>query len=197
MSAAKIDIAVFISGRGSNMEALIEACSAPDFPARIAVVFSNDPDAPGLEKARAAGLQTAAINHKNYDSRETFEDAIIETLAPFDPQLICLAGFMRLLTPHFINHYENRILNIHPSLLPDYKGLHTHERVLADGKDQSGCTVHYATAKMDEGEIITSRAVPVLADDTPATLAARILQQEHIAYPQALKIAAEKILHNS
>jgi phosphoribosylglycinamide formyltransferase-1 len=190
----KINLAVLISGRGSNLQALIDACSAPDFPARIAVVVSNVEDAGGLERARAAGISTETVPHKNYKGREAFEDALLAAVAPYAIDLICLAGFMRLLTPRFIDHWPERIINIHPSLLPDYKGTHTHERVLADGKAESGCTVHYVVPEMDAGPIIVQKKVAVMSGDTPDTLAARVLDQEHIAYPEAVMMVAKKLL---
>ena len=194
MSANKINIAVFISGRGSNMSALIDACTQPNFPAQISLVLSNNPTAKGLELAQQAGLQTAVVDHKNYESREAFESALIETLAPHKLDLICLAGFMRILTAKFIEHYPNRILNIHPSLLPAYKGLNTHARAIADEQSEAGCSVHYVTTELDDGAVILRRPVPILDGDTEDSLAMRVLVEEHIAYPAALKIVATEIL---
>ena len=190
----KINLAVLISGRGSNLQALIDACAMPDFPARIAVVVSNVEDAGGLERARAAGISTETVPHKNYKGREAFEEALLAALASHAIDLICLAGFMRLLTPRFIDHWPERIINIHPSLLPDYKGTHTHERVLADGRTESGCTVHYVVPEMDAGPIIVQKKVAVMPGDTPDTLAARVLAQEHVAYPEAVMMVAKKLL---
>ena len=187
-------LAVFISGRGSNMQALIDACAKEDYPAQIALVLSNNPAAQGLERAKAAGIQTIAVNHKDYENRAAFEQAILDTLAGYDIDLICLAGFMRILSPHFIKNWHGAIINIHPSLLPAYKGTDTHVRVLADGGQESGCTVHFVVPEVDSGDIILQRRVDVRAGDTPEILAARILEQEHIAYPEAvLQIADGKI----
>lgn len=191
MEHQKLKLAIFISGRGSNMSALIEACNTQDFPAEIQIVLSNKPDAPGLQIAQNARLQTVIVDHKNFSDRELFEDALQETLKKHHIDLICLAGFMRVLTSHFIDKWPDKIINIHPSLLPDYKGLHTHERVIADKGQQSGCTVHYVVPEMDAGPIIIQKTVPVLPNDTPDTLAARILEQEHIAYPEAVRIIAQ------
>lgn len=190
----RLKLAVFISGRGSNMDALITACEQPDFPAKIVLVLSNRPNAGGLDKARAKNIPTAIVDHKEYKGREQFETAMLETLAEHDFDAICLAGFMRLLSAGFTQKFEGRMINIHPSLLPAYKGLHTHERAIADGAEQAGCTVHYVSAEMDSGEIITQRAVDVLPEDTPDTLAARVLVEEHSAYPEAVKILAKSLL---
>lgn len=175
------------------MVSLIEACAAADFPAQISLVLSNTPQALGIETAQKAGIATAIVDHKAHDSREAFESEMLETLEAYDLDLICLAGFMRILTPRFIDSFDGDIINIHPSLLPAYKGLNTHARAIADGQSEAGCSVHYVTPALDDGEIIVQRRVPVLADDTPDTLAARVLIEEHVAYPEALKIAAEKI----
>jgi phosphoribosylglycinamide formyltransferase-1 len=183
-------VGILISGGGSNMAALIAAAAAPDYPAEIAVVVSNRPDAGGLAKAAAAGIQTAVVDHKAYPDRPSFEDAIDAVLAAHGVELVCLAGFMRLLTPGFVMRWHDRMLNVHPALLPSYKGLHTHERALADGVKIAGATVHLVRPEMDVGPIIAQGAVPVLADDTPATLAARVLTVEHRIYPLALKLIA-------
>ena len=193
MGKKRINLAVFISGRGSNLQSIIQACAADDFPAQMAVVISNRPDALGLERAQRAGIATHLVDHQNFNSREEFEEALLATLAPYDIDLICLAGFMRILTPVFTSQWDGRFINIHPSLLPDYKGLNTHERVLKDGKSESGCTVHYVVPDLDSGPIILQKRVSVFVDDTPDTLAARILEQEHIAYPEAIKMVAAKI----
>lgn len=190
----KIRLAILISGRGSNMEALIQACAQPDFPAEAAIVISNRPDAGGIEKAEAAGIKTAIVDHRQYQSRAAFEAVLQETILKFAPvDLVCLAGFMRVLTPGFVNLWEDRMINIHPSLLPDYKGLDTHARVLADGKTETGCTVHYVVPEMDDGPVIVQRRVPVLAGDTPDTLATRILAEEHGAYIEAVRIIAARL----
>lgn len=190
----KLDLAVLISGRGSNLQSLIDACADPDFPARIAVVLSNKAEAYGLERARQAGLPALVVSHKEFDSREAFEQAMIDALSPYPVDLVCQAGFMRILTPLFIAHFNGRLINIHPSLLPKFKGLHTHERAIEAGELQSGCTIHYVSEGVDEGEIILQRSVPVLAGDTADSLAARVLEQEHIAYPEAIKLLAQKLL---
>jgi phosphoribosylglycinamide formyltransferase-1 len=190
----KINLGVLISGRGSNLQALIDACADPDFPAQIAIVISNIEGAYGLERAKKADIPATTISHKNYKTREAFEDEIHEILIERNVDLVCLAGFMRILTPHFIGRWPGTLINIHPSLLPDYKGLHTHERVLEDGKPESGCTVHYVVPEMDSGPTIVQKRVPVKAGDTPETLAARVLEQEHIAYPEAVRMIAEKLI---
>lgn len=197
MGTSKLNLAVFISGRGSNMQALIDVCAGEDFPAKISVVLSNNPDAVGLQRAEEAGIATAIVNHKDYAGREKFEVGLLAALEKFEVDLICLAGFMRILTPYFINHWEEKMINIHPSLLPDYKGLHTHERVLEDGKAESGCTVHYVVPEMDSGTIIVQKRVNVEDGDTPDTLAARILEQEHVAYPEAVRVIAEERIKSS
>lgn len=192
MTGKKLNLAVFISGRGSNLQSIIDACRNPDFPARISFVLSNKSEAYGLERAHKSGIPTAVVLHKDYPTREAFEDAMMAELARHPVDLICLAGFMRILTPHFINRWPDKIINIHPSLLPDYKGLHTHERALADGKKEVGCTIHYVVPEMDSGPIIMQKRVPILPGDTPDTLAARVLEQEHIAYPEAIRKLANK-----
>jgi phosphoribosylglycinamide formyltransferase-1 len=186
-----LKLAILISGRGSNMSALIEACAKPDFPATISLVLSNIPDAPGLQKASGAGLATEIVPHKDYPNREAFERAMLSVIARYDVDLICLAGFMRLLSPLFVEAWEGRLINIHPSLLPDYKGLHTHQRALDDGRSEAGCSVHYVIPAMDEGPVILQKRVPILAHDTAQTLAERVLEQEHIAYPEAVRLIAE------
>lgn len=186
--AAKTPIAILISGRGSNMRALIEACARPDFPAAIALVLSNRPDAPGLKVAQDAGLTTLAIDHKLFGKdRESHERAVNDALNDAGIRLICLAGYMRVLTPFLVNTWEGKMLNIHPSLLPAYPGLHTHERAINDGATEHGCTVHLVTAGVDEGPILGQARVPVLPGDTANTLAARVLEQEHVLYPDVLK----------
>ncbi|MDH3579899.1 MAG: phosphoribosylglycinamide formyltransferase [Hyphomicrobiales bacterium] len=189
MSSAK-RIGVLISGRGSNMAALIEACKAPDYPAEIAIVISNRPGAPGLEMAAEAGIPAATIDHTAYPSREAFEAETDKALREAKVDLICNAGFMRLLTESFVDQWRNRQLNIHPSLLPAFKGLNTHERALEAGVRIAGCTVHFVRSEMDSGPIIAQAAVPVLPGDTPDTLAARVLKAEHELYPLALKLVA-------
>ncbi len=182
--------AVFISGRGSNMRNLVEAARAPDYPAEIALVLSNRPEAEGLAYAKAQGIPTAAVDHKIYAGREEFEKSAQILLDLHRIELICLAGFMRLLTPGFVRAWERRLINIHPALLPAYRGLHTHERAIADGVKIHGCTVHLVVPEMDEGPIIAQAAVAVHDGDTADSLAARVLAQEHLIYPAALALVA-------
>ena len=182
--------AVLISGRGSKMTSLIAAAQDADFPAEIALVLSNRPDAAGLATASAKGIATAAIDHKLHPGREAFEAEMQKVLEVHRIDFICLAGFMRLLTASFVERWTGRMINIHPAILPSYKGLHTHERALADGVKLHGATVHYVVPEMDAGPIIVQAAVPVLDSDTPDTLGARVLGQEHVIYPLALKLAA-------
>jgi phosphoribosylglycinamide formyltransferase 1 len=182
--------AILISGRGSNMASLIAAARSPTFPAEIALVLANRPDAPGLASAKAAGIATAAVDHKIYAGREEFERSMHAILAVHRIELVCLAGFMRMLTPWFVGEWSHRLINNHPALLPSYRGLHTHERALADGVKIHGCSVHFVVPGMDEGPIIAQAAVPVLDDDTPETLGARVLEQEHRIYPLALGLVA-------
>ncbi len=177
------------------MDALIAAARAPDFPAEIVLVASNRPDAPGLARAKAAGLAVAAVDHKIYAGREEFERSLHIVLETHRVELICLAGFMRLLTPWFISQWRGRLLNVHPALLPAYRGLHTHERALADGVKIHGCTVHFVVPEMDEGPIVAQAAVPVLDGDTAETLGARVLTQEHVIYPTALKLVTSGAVH--
>jgi phosphoribosylglycinamide formyltransferase-1 len=190
VTAKRKRVAILISGRGSNMRSLVEAARARDFPAEIALVVSNIADAAGLDFARTQGIATAVVDHKIFSDREIFERAMQETLLAQEIDLICLAGFMRLLTPWFVGQWRNRMLNIHPALLPSYRGLHTHERALADGVKIHGATVHFVAPEMDAGPIVAQAAVPVLQDDTPEALAARVLAQEHRIYPLALKLVA-------
>lgn len=188
---AKLKTAVLISGRGTNMQALIDHCSDKDTAAEIVLVLSNSPGAAGLDRAAEAHIPSITIDHKKFDSRESFEDAITKTLEDYDVELICLAGFMRLLTASFVDHWRNRLINIHPSLLPAYKGLNTHERALAEGVRFTGCTVHYVRAEMDAGPIVVQAAVPILPEDDPESLAMRVLVAEHRCYPYALSLIAE------
>ena len=189
---AKKRVAILISGRGSNMVALIEAAKDKDFPAEIALVVSNEPTAQGLERARAGGIATAVVDHRPHGKdRAAFERALQAAIEPHRIDLICLAGFMRLLTPWFIGQWQGRLINIHPALLPAFKGLDTHARALAAGARQHGATVHFVVPEMDSGPIIVQEAVPVLPDDTEATLAARVLAVEHRIYPQALRLVTE------
>lgn len=184
-------VAILISGRGSNMTALVEAARAPDYPAEIVLVASNRPDAAGLASARAAGIATETVDHARHGKdREGFERALDAALAAHRVDLVCLAGFMRLLTPWFVGRWEARILNIHPALLPAFKGTDTHARALAAGVKIHGATVHVVVPEMDSGPIIAQAAVAVREDDTPASLAERVLAAEHRIYPLALKLFA-------
>lgn len=180
-------VAILISGSGSNMVKLVESMTG-DHPARPVLVLSNDPAAQGLKRAAALGVPTAAVDHRPFaQDRAGFEAALERALAPARPDILCLAGFMRILTPAFVARHAGRILNIHPSLLPKFKGLHTHARALAAGETEHGCTVHEVTADLDDGPILGQARVAVLAGDTEATLAARVLQMEHRLYPAVLR----------
>jgi phosphoribosylglycinamide formyltransferase-1 len=183
-------VAVLISGRGSNMMALVEAARAPDYPAEIALVLSNRPAAAGLAWARGQGIAAQAIDHKAYATRDAFDAALDATLTESRIELVACAGFMRLMTAPFVTRWGGRMINIHPSLLPLYPGLHTHARALADGVRIAGCTVHFVVPETDAGPIIAQGAVPVLDGDTPDTLADRILAIEHQIYPHALALVA-------
>ncbi|MGB3812369.1 MAG: phosphoribosylglycinamide formyltransferase [Shinella sp.] len=190
-AAARKRVVAFISGGGSNMLALAKAMQAPDYPAEIVAVFSDKAEAGGLAKAEALGIPTRAFLRKDFASKEAHEAAILEALDALSPDLVCLAGYMRLLSGTFINRYEGRILNIHPSLLPLFPGLHTHQRAIDAGMRIAGCTVHFVTEGMDEGPVIVQAAVPVLPGDTSDILAGRVLTVEHRAYPLGLRLVAE------
>lgn len=185
--------AILISGRGTNMAALIAAARNPSYPAEIALVISNIPSAKGLEIAEAAGIKTVTISHKDYSDKLIFEEQILRALNEVKIELVCLAGFMRVLSASFISHFEGRILNIHPSLLPAYRGLDTHKRALADGVKEHGCTVHLVVPELDAGPIIAQVKVPVLEGDTKETLSARVLAAENSLYPDALAKVAKKL----
>ena len=189
--SGKTRVAILISGRGSNMAALIEAAKATDYPAEIALVLSNVETAAGLEIARAAGIATKIISHKGFASREEFDAAVDAALAAARIELVCLAGFMRIQSEGFVRKWEGRMLNIHPSLLPAFKGTKVHEQAIAAGVRISGCTVHFVVPELDAGPIIAQAAVLVEHGDTPETLAARVLMEEHKLYPAALKMLAE------
>jgi phosphoribosylglycinamide formyltransferase 1 len=176
-------LVILISGRGSNMEALIEA----KLPGRIAAVISNRPDAPGLEVAKKHGIATIVLDQLSYPGRDAFDAALAQEIDTHQPDLIALAGFMRILGNDFVNRYDGKLVNVHPSLLPAFPGLHTHSRALQEGVKIHGCTVHFVTAQMDRGPIIAQAAIQVLPDDTEQTLAARVLQQEHRIYPEAVR----------
>ena len=186
----KVKTAILISGRGSNMTALINAAQDPSFPAEITIVISNAPSAGGLEKAQSLGIKTHIIDHTKYASRASFEDALHQRLTLEGVELVCLAGFMRILGTNFISQWQHRLLNIHPSLLPAFRGLHTHEKALEAGVKIHGCTVHHVVPDLDAGPIISQAAVPVLENDTDETLAARVLEAELQLYPDALRRTA-------
>lgn len=180
-------VAILISGGGSNMVALARSMTG-DHPARAVLVASNDPNASGLDKARAMGIVTAAVDHRPFKGdRAAFEAALLEPILAAAPDIVCLAGFMRVLTPAFVQRFEGRMLNIHPSLLPKYPGLHTHQRAIDAGDTEAGCSVHQVTAVLDDGPILGQSRVPVLANDTAEALAARVLVQEHTLYPACLR----------
>lgn len=188
------NIVVLISGRGSNFAAIAEAAKNENWAkdgVRIACVISNRPEAAGLEKARAYGIPTHVVDHKAFETREAFEDTMMKVIDACHPAVIVLAGFMRILTPHFVDHYEGRILNIHPALLPLFKGLDTHQRAIEAGVRIAGCTVHFVSSELDGGAIIGQAVVPVLPTDDADTLAQRVLRLEHVLYPRAVKAVAE------
>ncbi len=200
MAKTRINLAVLISGSGSNLQALIDACARPDYPARIAVVISNRPDAYGLQRAKDAGLDTVMIDHKEFSSREEFDAALASALTQYDIDLVCLAGFMRILTPEFTKSWEGRMINIHPALLPrhggaGFYGMKVHEAVIASGDTESGASVHYVIAECDAGDVILQRKVPVAPGDTPESLAEKVLKEEHKAYPQAVEMLAKEMLN--
>ncbi len=180
-------IVILISGRGSNMEAIVKACAAEGWPARIDAVISNRPDAAGLQFAAEHGVPTAVVDHKAFPDRESFDAALAQVIDGFAPDLVVLAGFMRILTPGFTRHYEGRMLNIHPSLLPAFPGLHTHERAIEAGCRFAGATVHFVTAELDHGPMVAQAVVPVLDGDDAGALAGRVLKLEHRMYPAAVR----------
>jgi phosphoribosylglycinamide formyltransferase-1 len=186
-----LKLGVLISGRGTNLQSLIDACATPDFPARIGLVISNRPGAAGLGRAAAAGLSHRTIDHKAYGTREDFERDLDAALREAGVDLVCSAGFMRVLTPFFVKAWWDRQLNIHPSLLPAFRGLHVHEQALTAGVKISGCTVHFVRTEMDAGPILAQAAVPVHSGDTPDSLAARVLEAEHQLYPYAVRLIGE------
>ena len=188
--SGKKRVAILISGRGSNMTALIQAAKSPEYPADIIGVFSNRSAAPGLDVARAEGIQTANLAQSRFESRVAFDEALTEILEGWGTDIVCMAGFMRILSPEFTQHWLGRAINIHPSLLPAYKGLDTHARAIADGALEAGCTVHFVTPGLDEGPAILQSRVPVHPGDTADDLAARVLVEEHKLYPEALRMLA-------
>lgn len=186
----RVRTAVLISGSGTNLQALLDAAAHPDFPAQIVLVLSNKADAYGLERAKKAGVETCVLSHKDYPNREAFDDAMHEVLVKHHVEIVCLAGFMRLLTEHFVNRWFGKMINIHPSLLPSFKGLHTHERAIEEGVRFAGATVHFVVPEMDAGPIIIQSAVPILQEDDADALRARVLHSEHQIYPLALRLLA-------
>lgn len=187
-------IVVLISGRGSNMEAIVQACATEGWNARIAAVVSNRPDAAGLVFARARGIATAVVDHTAFDSREAFDAALADEIDRHTPDVLALAGFMRILTPGFVRRFEGRMVNVHPSLLPAFTGLKTHARAIAAGCKVAGATVHFVTPELDHGPIIAQAIVPVLPGDSEATLSARVLAREHVIYPRAVRWLVEDTL---
>ena len=180
-------IVILISGRGTNMQAIVQACAREGWDARVAAVVSNRADAPGLEFAAAQGIATRVVDHKAHATREAFDAELVSVIDGFAPDVVALAGFMRILTPGFVRRFEGRIVNVHPSLLPAFAGLHTHRRAIEAGCKQAGATVHFVTPELDHGPIIARAVVPVLEGDSEATLAARVLSREHVLYPRALR----------
>ncbi|MGR3886146.1 phosphoribosylglycinamide formyltransferase [Pseudomonas sp. 1152_12] len=185
------DVVVLLSGTGSNLQALIDSTRIGDSPVRIAAVISNRSDAYGLQRARDAGIATRSLDHKAFEGREAFDSALIELIDAFNPKLVVLAGFMRILSADFVRHYEGRLLNIHPSLLPKYKGMHTHQRALDAGDSEHGCSVHFVTEELDGGPLVVQAVVPVESADSAQTLAQRVHTQEHRIYPLAVRWFAE------
>ena len=188
------NIVTLISGRGSNMEAIVRACASEGWPARIAAVVSNRPQAAGLTFAAGCGIPTAVVDHTRFPDRESFDAELAEVVEGFGPDLVVMAGFMRILTPGFVRRFEGRLVNIHPSLLPAFTGLHTHRRALEAGCKIAGATVHFVTADLDHGPIVAQAVGPVLPGDTEATLAERVLSREHVLYPRAVRWIVEDLL---
>jgi len=187
-------VVILISGSGSNLQAIIDASNEGNCPINIRAVISNRPDVKGLERASAAGIETVVIDHKQFDGREAFDQELMSRIDRYQPSLLILAGFMRILTSQFVEHYNGRLLNIHPALLPDFPGLNTHERALESGVKLHGASVHFVTTEVDGGPIVLQASVPVKTDDTAKTLAANVLEQEHQIYPLVIKWYAEKRL---
>jgi len=187
-------IVILISGRGSNMEAIVRACASEGWPARVAAVVSSRPDAAGLEFARQHGIATAIVDHQSFASREAFDAELARVIDAFEPDVVALAGFMRILTDGFVERFDGRLVNVHPSLLPAFTGLHTHRRAIEAGCKLAGATVHFVTPTLDHGPIIAQAVVPVLPGDTPQILAARVLEREHVLYPRALRWLVQDLL---
>lgn len=188
---ATCDVVVLLSGTGSNLQAIIDSLQGVDHRARLRAVISNRADAFGLQRARDAGIEARTLDHTAFEGREAFDAALIELIDTFTPKLVVLAGFMRILSANFVRHYQGRLLNIHPSLLPGYKGLHTHQRVLEAGDREHGCTVHFVTEELDGGPLVVQAVVPVELNDSPTSLAHRVHAQEHLIYPLAIRWFAE------
>ena len=185
------DVVVLLSGTGSNLQALIDSNDVKDSPANIRAVISNRADAYGLQRAQDAGIDTRVLDHTAFEGREAFDAALIKIIDQFNPHLVVLAGFMRILSADFVRHYSGRLLNIHPSLLPKYKGLHTHQRALEAGDREHGCSVHFVTEELDGGPLVVQAVIPVESEDTPSSLAQRVHTQEHLIYPLAVRWFAE------
>lgn len=190
-NSQRLPLVILISGRGSNLQAILEQSRSGQLPVEIRAVISNRPQAQGLERARRAGVETQVLDHRQYPNREAFDLALMKVIDRYAPELVVLAGFMRILTAEFVRHYQGRLMNIHPSLLPNFPGLDTHRRALQAGKREHGASVHFVTNKVDGGPIILQARVPVYPDDTPDTLAARVLEEEHRIYPEAIRAFAE------
>ncbi len=188
----KARLVILISGRGSNMQSIIRAIDAGKLNAEIVAVISNRPDAAGLQTATIAGIPTQLINHRDFDSREAFDIEMAKTIDNYQPDFVLLAGFMRILTAKFVRHFAGKLINIHPSLLPKFKGLHTHQRAIEAGEQEHGASVHFVTAELDDGPVILQAKIPILANDTPESLAARVLVEEHKLYPDAIKLLIQK-----
>lgn len=186
-----LPVVILLSGNGSNLQAIIDATITDALPVAVKAVLSNKPQAYGLERARRAGLRTAALDHTTFTDRASFDRALMALIDAYQPELVILAGFMRILTPAFVSHYSGRLLNIHPSLLPKYKGLHTHQRALEAGDREHGCSVHFVTEELDGGPLVVQAIVPVQSDDTPDSLAQRVHAEEHRIYPLAMRWFAE------
>ncbi|MCX4189302.1 phosphoribosylglycinamide formyltransferase [Methylophaga sp. OBS3] len=188
----KARLVILISGRGSNMQSIIRAIEADELSAEITAVISNRPDAAGLDSAANAGIATQLLDHKQYESREAFDIELARVIDSYQPDFVILAGFMRILTADFVEHFAGKLINIHPSLLPKFKGLHTHQRAIEAGEKEHGASVHFVTAELDDGPVILQAKVPVMADDTADTLAARVLIEEHKLYPDAIKLLIQQ-----
>jgi len=193
-SSTRCSLVVLISGSGSNLQAIIDAQQHPDYPAEISAVISNKPDAKGLQRASKAGIATEVVSHQDYPDRESYDAVLSSVIDGYNPCLVILAGFMRILTDDFVNKYAGRMLNIHPSLLPKYKGLHTHQQAIDAGDAEHGATVHFVTPDLDSGPLIIQARVPVLENDTAEALAARVLEKEHIIFPKAIAQVASGLV---